>query len=159
MLKYFSNYLQVYLSTSIYVFIRNMKISLNIVSRDSMIFDWNVEFVQYISWNLEDLLGIFLRIWSNFVDTHQNIWSIPIRIKLECANGVPDITLQAITVRYCRWLKYEVRCQRLRQINTWKEIHDCQFTEIFSRLTMGLPILSYCLSACFFVDSVYAQVF
>ena len=76
MLKYFSNYLQVYLSTSIYVFIRNMKISLNIVSRDSMIFDWNVEFVQYISWNLEDLLGIFLRIWSNFVDTHQNIWSI-----------------------------------------------------------------------------------
>ena len=43
MLKYFSNYLQVYLSTSIYVFIRNMKISLNIVSRDSMIFDWNVE--------------------------------------------------------------------------------------------------------------------
>ena len=56
MLKYFSNYLQVYLSTSIYVFIRNMKISLNIVSRDSMIFDWNVEFVQYIP----EILRIYL---------------------------------------------------------------------------------------------------
>ena len=37
MLKYFSNYLQVYLSTSIYVFIRNMKISLNITCRNHQI--------------------------------------------------------------------------------------------------------------------------